>query len=106
VHAENAPPSIRHSKDTPGSVSVNLKVALPEVLELGGPAVIVGGGGPVRSKVTDTLGLSAPLQLLWTGVTEYSQVPSGTDVSLHVVPDTIAEQVPDAIVCSAVPVEA
>jgi hypothetical protein len=86
-------------------VSVKLKVALPEVLGFGGVAVIVGGGGAVRSRVTGVVALSAPLQLLWTGVTEYLHVPSGTAVSLQVVPDTIAEQEPDAIVCSTVPVE-
>jgi hypothetical protein len=86
-------------------VSVNRKVALPEVLGFGGLAVIVGVGGPVTSTVTDVLALSAPLQLLWAAVTEYFHVPSGTAVSLHVVPDTVAEQVPDPIVCSTFPSE-
>ena len=105
VHAAKAPPSRLHSKVTPDSASVKLKLALIEVLELGGLSVIVGDGGAVRSSVTGVVALSAPLQLLWTGVTEYLHVPSGTDVSLHAVPDTIAAHVPEAIVCSVVPVE-
>jgi hypothetical protein len=105
VHAEKELPSSWHWKETPDSASVKLKLALVDVLGLGGLAVIVGGGGALRSTVTDVVVLSAPLQLLWAGVTEYLHVPSGTDVSLHVVPGTVAEQVPDEMLWATVPVE-
>ena len=105
VHAAKAPPSRLHSNVTPDSASVKSKLALIELLEVGGAEVNDGVGGAVRSRVTGVVALSAPLQLLWTGVTEYLHVPSGTDVSLHAVPGTTAAHVPEAIVCSVVPAE-
>ena len=47
VQAENAPASILHSKVTPVSASVKLKLAFVEVLGSGGAEVIVGTGGAV-----------------------------------------------------------
>jgi hypothetical protein len=105
VHAAKVPPSSLHSKVTPDSALVKVKLALIELLEFGGAEVNVGDGGAVRSSVTGVVALSAPLQLLWTGVTEYLHVPSGTDVSLHAVPATIAAHVPETMVCWVVPVE-
>jgi hypothetical protein len=86
-------------------VSEKPKLALGEALGLGGLEVIVGVGGAVVSTVTSVVELSRPLQLLWTGVTEYLHDPSGTDVSLQLVPATTVEQLPDAIVCFTSPAE-
>jgi hypothetical protein len=54
--------------------------------------------------LTEVSELSAPIQLLTSGVIEYLQVPAGTEVSVQLVPEAIAEQVPELIDCCVVPV--
>ena len=51
VQFEKLPPSSLQRKAAPESSSVNEKVAFVAAVTLGGPEVIVGGGGGVRSIV-------------------------------------------------------
>jgi hypothetical protein len=51
VHVENAPPSRRHWKLSPGSLSANTKLALVRLVGFAGPEAMAGAGGGVVSIV-------------------------------------------------------
>ncbi|HYF10787.1 MAG TPA: hypothetical protein VEC09_00645 [Actinomycetota bacterium] len=79
MHDEYPPPSSWHWNVTPGSVSVNEKLALVEVVGLNGEGVIDGVGGGVTStvQVADATALSLPAAS--TAFTENVCEPSASD---------------------------
>ncbi len=63
---------------------------------------VVRVGAPT---VADVFALSGPRQPPCAGTTAQPHVPGGVAVWVHVVPETIAAQLPLAIVCRTVPAE-
>jgi hypothetical protein len=86
-------------------VSPSLKFANVPLSVLGD---LVKSGARARvgsPTVADLLGLAAPLQSLYAGVTEYCQVPGGVELSEQLVPDTSEAHVPETMVSWEVPAE-
>jgi len=76
VHGETAPPSSMHRKVAVVSSSVKEKLALEDVLRLGGPAVIAGAGGGVESIVHEYDVGALVLPAASTAATENPCAPS------------------------------
>ena len=76
VHGETDPPSSLHRKVAVASVSVKEKLAFDDVLRLGGPAVIPGAGGGVRSIVHEYDLGALVLPAASTAATENPCVPA------------------------------